>query len=95
MNHRAWQTRSLPAWEVTNPALSIVRLHGRNHATWNRKGLTSSARRFNYDYSDDELVELSEKIKTVPATTVQVVLNNNYEDQGQRNAKTIMALLSH
>ena len=27
-------------WEVTNPALSIVRLHGRNHATWNLKGLT-------------------------------------------------------
>jgi uncharacterized protein YecE (DUF72 family) len=50
-------------------------------------------RAFNYDYNDDELTELSEKIKVVPATRVHVVLNNNYEDQGQRNARTLMALL--
>jgi AcrR family transcriptional regulator len=47
-----------PVWEVTNPALAILRLHGRNHETWNKKGLTSSAERFSYDYNDDELAEL-------------------------------------
>jgi uncharacterized protein YecE (DUF72 family) len=85
---------TIPAvWEVTNPALAIVRLHGRNHETWSKKGLASSAERFNYDYGDDELAELGEKIEAIPAATVHVVLNNNYEDQGQRNARTLMGLL--
>ena len=80
-------------WEVTNPALAIVRLHGRNHETWNKKGLSSSAERFNYDYNDDELAELGKKIETITAASVHVVLNNNYEDQGQRNARTLMGLV--
>jgi uncharacterized protein YecE (DUF72 family) len=38
---------TIPAvWAVTNPALAIVRLHGRNHGMWNRKGLKSSSQRF-------------------------------------------------
>jgi uncharacterized protein YecE (DUF72 family) len=80
-------------WEVTNPDLAIVRLHGRNHETWNKKGLTSSAERFNYDYSDGELAELGGKIRALPAARVHVVFNNNYEDQGQRNARTLMGLV--
>jgi len=80
-------------WEVTNPALSIVRLHGRNHATWNKKGLTTSAARFNYDYTDEELGELGKQIKSIAASSVHVVFNNNYEDQGQRNARTLTAQL--
>jgi uncharacterized protein YecE (DUF72 family) len=86
---------TIPAvWEVTNSALAIVRLHGRNHETWSRKGLISSAQRFNYDYSDDELADLAPKIEALPSTRVHVVLNNNYEDQGQRNARTLMGLLA-
>jgi uncharacterized protein YecE (DUF72 family) len=86
---------TIPAvWEVTNPALAIVRLHGRNHETWNKKGLTSSAQRFNYDYRDDELQELGEKIEAISAASVHVVLNNNYEDQGQRNARSLMSLIN-
>ncbi|HXX83354.1 MAG TPA: DUF72 domain-containing protein [Casimicrobiaceae bacterium] len=80
-------------WEVTNPDLAIVRLHGRNRETWNRKGLSSSAERFNYDYSDDELAELGHRIEAISAASVHVVLNNNYEDQGQRNARTLMGIL--
>jgi uncharacterized protein YecE (DUF72 family) len=49
-------------WEVTNPELAVVRLHGRNHETWAKKGLTSSAQRFNYDYSDAEMEELAKPI---------------------------------
>ena len=85
---------TIPAvWEVTNPELAVVRLHGRNHETWNKKGLTSSAQRFNYDYSDAELEELGKRIETIDAKNVHVVLNNNYEDQGQRNARTLMRLM--
>jgi len=80
-------------WEVTHPELAIVRLHGRNHETWNKKGLISSAQRFNYDYNDEELADLGKKIEAIAAKSVHVVLNNNYEDQGQRNARTLMGLL--
>ena len=80
-------------WEVTDPALSIVRLHGRNHETWNKKGLASSAERFNYDYDRAELEELASKINSIAAASVHVVFNNNYEDQGQRNAGTLKQIV--
>lgn len=87
---------SIPAvWEVTNTSLALIRLHGRNHETWNIKGATSASSRFNYDYNDDELGKLagpiSEIAKRVERT--HVVFNNNWEDQGQRNAKTLMQIL--
>lgn len=82
-------------WEVTNPALTVIRLHGRNHATWNKKGLTSSADRFNYDYSDEELSELARMTHVLShqADLTHVVFNNNFEDQGQRNARTLINML--
>jgi uncharacterized protein YecE (DUF72 family) len=84
-----------PVWEVTNPDLAILRLHGRNRETWNKKGLRTSAERFNYDYSSQELTELAAQIKeTAPQVQAfHVVLNNNYEDQGQRNARTLIEIL--
>jgi uncharacterized protein YecE (DUF72 family) len=50
-------------WEVTHPDLAIVRLHGRNHATWNLKGLSSSAERFNYDYTTEELLDIAKRTR--------------------------------
>ena len=48
-------TGSVPAlWEVTSPELALVRLHGRNADTWQKKGLKSTAERLNYLYSDQE-----------------------------------------
>jgi uncharacterized protein YecE (DUF72 family) len=83
-------------WEVTSPELAIVRMHGRNADTWEKKGLKASSERFNYDYSDDELQELGERIKALSGQvkTVHAIMNNNYQDQGQRNAQTLMRLLS-
>ncbi|MGH8850443.1 MAG: DUF72 domain-containing protein [Casimicrobiaceae bacterium] len=80
-------------WEVTQPALSVVRLHGRNRETWNRKGLGSSSDRFNYDYDTGELTELAGKVAAIAAASVHVVFNNNYEDQGQRNARELTGIL--
>ena len=84
-----------PIWEITNPQLSILRLHGRNRETWNRKGLKTSAERFNYDYTDDELEALAAQVtETAPQVDeFHVVLNNNYEDQGQRNGKQLIEIL--
>ena len=87
---------SIPAvWEVTTPELALVRLHGRNAETWNAKGITASSERFNYDYPDDELgalagniVELSRGVQYVHA-----LFNNNYGDQGQRNARTLRRII--
>jgi uncharacterized protein YecE (DUF72 family) len=82
-------------WEVTNPELAVVRLHGRNHGTWNRKGLKASSQRFDYDYRDDELEEIAgEVLKLAPrTTTTRVLFNNNYQDQGQRGAAALGRLL--
>jgi len=75
----------------------MARHHGRtrNHETWNIKDAPAASSRINYDYNDEELAGLSSQIinisKAVEST--HVVFNNNWEDQGQRNAKTLMAIL--
>jgi len=87
---------SVPAlWEATHPDLAILRLHGRNRETWNQKGLTASSERFNYDYSDQELAALVPPIRELSTRVgaMHVVFNNNYEDQGQRNARVLMRQL--
>jgi len=78
-------------WDVTHPGLALVRLHGRNAATWNSRSAAASDR-FNYDYSDSELAVLAESIKGLAGRVarVHVIFNNNYEDQGQRNASTLV-----
>jgi uncharacterized protein YecE (DUF72 family) len=60
------------------------------------KGLSSSAQRFNYDYNTDELTDVARMARDLSrqAEITQVIFNNNYEDQGQRNAKEMIALLS-
>lgn len=75
-------------WEVTNPALAILRLHGRNRDMWTRKGLATSAERFNYLYSADELNGLATNAQTLArrAQRVHVLFNNCHEDKAQRNA---------
>jgi uncharacterized protein YecE (DUF72 family) len=88
---------SIPAvWEVTNEDLALLRLHGRNHATWNIAGSVASSQRFNYDYNDDELAGLATQIYEISRAVAKthVVFNNNYEDQGQRNARTMDGMLS-
>jgi len=83
-------------WEVTHPGYALVRLHGRNAETWNLKGATTASDRFNYDYADDELAEIAGKAAQLAALAPQthVVFNNNMEDQGQRNARTLMDLIA-
>jgi uncharacterized protein YecE (DUF72 family) len=84
-----------PIWESTHIQYSLVRLHGRNHETWNIKGATLASERFNYDYPDGELGDIAAKVERLaPETfTTHVIMNNNNEDQGQRNAATLVRLL--
>jgi len=82
-------------WEVTRPDIAMVRLHGRNRHTWDKAGLAAASDRFNYLYNDDELSELASSIKTMSenAHTVHVLLNTNYEDQGQVNARRLSQIM--
>ncbi|MBB4518238.1 uncharacterized protein YecE (DUF72 family) [Paraburkholderia fungorum] len=84
-----------PVWEVTNASLALIRLHGRNHQTWNIKDAAAASSRFNYDYNNDELGELASSIRDIERNVerTHVVFNNNWEDQGQRNARTLMTIL--
>jgi uncharacterized protein YecE (DUF72 family) len=81
-------------WEATHPSLALLRLHGRNHDTWNIKASASSSR-FNYWYSQEELAALVPEIRRMAslADALHVVFNTNYEDQGQVNAKLLMQQL--
>ncbi len=91
------QAKAVPAvWEVTNQSLAIFRLHGRNVETWDDRDAQAASDRFNYDYSDEELDALAPRIFELAsqALQVQVIFNNNYEDQGQRNAKTLEKIIN-
>jgi uncharacterized protein YecE (DUF72 family) len=82
-------------WDVTSPKLAIVRLHGRNKETWNKKGLAASSARFDYWYSADELAAMAPEMRHLSslAQRVHVIFNTNFEDQGQVNARLMRALL--
>ncbi|MBL0419545.1 DUF72 domain-containing protein [Ramlibacter sp. AW1] len=88
---------TVPAvWEVTHPAVALLRLHGRNTATWNIRSARSAADRFNYRYSEDELRELVPRLQGLARQvgTVHVLFNNNMEDQGQVGARRLTDLLA-
>jgi uncharacterized protein YecE (DUF72 family) len=82
-------------WEATSPQLAILRLHGRNRETWEKKGLASAAERFNYLYSSTELRELEQPVEALSsrARRVHVLFNNCYRDNAQRNAAQFRSLL--
>lgn len=80
---------SIPqVWAVTRADLAILRLHGRNRQTWARKGLATSAERFDYLYSAAELQGLAAGAQDLArrAQRVHVLFNNCHEDKAQRNA---------
>ncbi len=88
---------SVPAvWEATSSELAIVRLHGRNRATWQKKGI-SAAERFNYLYSDQELQAIAGPMGEFGQRTgeVHVLFNNCYRDNAQRNALQLHSLLEN
>lgn len=84
-----------PVWEVTNPNLALVRLHGRNRDTWQR-ATTTAAERFDYLYSDDELQTFVAPIRNAAtqSAAVHVLFNNCRDDKAQRNAHTLTRMLN-
>jgi uncharacterized protein YecE (DUF72 family) len=80
---------------VTSSDLALVRFHGRNADTWEKKGITP-AERFRYLYSRDELSEWVPRIREVAkeAREVHLMFNNCYANYGTTNAREIADLLN-
>jgi uncharacterized protein YecE (DUF72 family) len=79
--------------EITNPRIAYLRLHGRDAKAY-LTGKTVAAR-FNYDYSDDEIEEVSQRARKLAgqADEVHVVFNNNALDFAPRAASRLRTAL--
>jgi uncharacterized protein YecE (DUF72 family) len=78
---------------VTNPALSVVRFHGRDPKAWEKKTVSE---RFRYLYNENELRQWVPRIEHLSenAAEVHVLMNNCYSDYATTNARQFMDLLS-
>ena len=85
---------SVPPVAQATASLALVRFHGRNRETWEKKGISASER-FNYLYSDKELKEWVPKIGYLKAKAEQVhiLFNNCYQDKAAVNARQMSKLL--
>jgi uncharacterized protein YecE (DUF72 family) len=83
-----------PITAITNPALSIVRFHGRRTDHWERPAKVASER-FRYLYDAGELSEWLPKIDELAsrAQEIHLVFNNCYANYGTTNAVEIAAML--
>lgn len=87
---------SVPAvWEATSSEMAVVRFHGRNRDTWNKRKITA-AERFNYLYTTDELKEFVDPVRALVDQTKEVhaIFNNCHEDKAIQNAKQFAELLN-
>lgn len=82
-----------PLAEVTSD-IGLVRFHGRNMATWEKRGI-GPAERFNYLYTKHELQEWAARVKHLADRTKQVhiLFNNCYEDKAVSNARQFRMML--
>jgi uncharacterized protein YecE (DUF72 family) len=80
--------------EVTSAKLAVVRFHGRNHQTWDLRGVPPNVR-FRWDYSEEELGEWVPRIKEMErsAGRVHALMNNNYSNYSVKNAQQLERLL--
>ena len=85
---------SVPPLAEATSDIGLVRFHGRNRDMWERKGI-STAERFNYLYTEQELAEWVPKMKELAAKTqeLHVLFNNCYGDKAVTNARQIGFML--
>jgi uncharacterized protein YecE (DUF72 family) len=82
-----------PVAEVTSD-IGLVRFHGRNSETWEKKGI-GPAERFNYLYSEEELQPWASKIAQISQQTSEMhaLFNNCYQDKAVVNARQMCLML--
>jgi uncharacterized protein YecE (DUF72 family) len=83
---------SVPPVLAATADLAVIRFHGHSDK-WNSRDIYQ---RFGYLYSEDELREWAPKLRDLAekAPEMHVLLNNCYSDYAQRNAATLVDLLS-
>lgn len=83
-----------PQGPSTHPEIALVRLHGCNNITYNMS-VKSAAKRFEFDYLDDELAELADESVRLAfkVKNAHLIFNNCHEGKGQRNAQTFVRKL--
>jgi len=74
--------------------IGLIRFHGRNRETWEKKGATVSER-FNYLYSEEELREWVPRIRELASKTRQlhVLFNNCHQDKAVLNARQVSFMI--
>lgn len=90
---QGFKSSTPPLVEATSD-IGLIRFHGRNRETWEKKGVTATER-FNYLYSEEELKEWVPKIRELESKTSQlhVLFNNCYRDRAVINAWQIKDIL--
>jgi uncharacterized protein YecE (DUF72 family) len=86
---------SVPSVTEVTGDIGLVRFHGRNTETWEKKGITATER-FSYLYSEDELRPWATKVSELASETneMHVLFNNCHEDKAVINARQISFMLS-
>jgi uncharacterized protein YecE (DUF72 family) len=76
----------VPTVVATTSSTAYVRFHGRNLATWNKRG-GSAAERFDYLYDDEELAEWTGPLRELAAQSEQAFafFNNNASSEDPEN----------
>lgn len=93
--------KSMEFKPVRTGKIGYVRMHGRNYETWfMKKGDKTQAQktgfaRYDYLYSDNEIQQIAEKVRTVAQDTQEtyVVQNNHPKGQAVANATQLRAAL--
>jgi uncharacterized protein YecE (DUF72 family) len=85
---------SIPPLAEATADIALIRFHGRNRETWEKKGITA-AERFDYLYTEAEPKEWLPKIKALAQNTkeVHVLFNNCYADKAVINARQTKLML--
>ena len=86
---------SVPPVADVTADIGLVRFHGRNSDTWEKKGI-GPAERFNYLYTEEELKPWASKIAEISKQTGQmhVLFNNCYQDKAVVNARQMCFMLA-
>ncbi|MFL0507451.1 DUF72 domain-containing protein [Ureibacillus sp. 179-F W5.1 NHS] len=88
---------SVPFVPEVTAKRALVRIHGRNVFGWRNSGSTENWRevRFLYDYNEEELSDLANKILQLEqkCEEVFVLFNNNSGHHAANNAKTMQQML--
>jgi uncharacterized protein YecE (DUF72 family) len=90
--------RSIKPGERATSSLGYVRFHGRREDTWfNDDPEMPGHERYNYLYSEQELLPWAERIEHLAehTKTTFVVTNNHFEGKGVVNALQLIHMLTH